>query len=146
MISPRDKEFSTSPKIGDNISIGIDYRTQFLYSEEMKKTDFQQMSGSIYTNIGIAKTINVLARYDFVNFIWEAYGVAHILPNNSYIKADLKASKNYFITVKTFIGNENMLTRRCFILHNGTEIRFSDKCLSVPQTATTATANEGSGP
>jgi hypothetical protein len=87
MISPRDKKFTTTPKIGDNISIGIDYRTQFLYSAEKEKTDFQQMSGSIYTNLAITKKINVLARYDFVNFIWEAYGVAHILPNNGYIKA-----------------------------------------------------------
>jgi hypothetical protein len=34
----------------------------------------------------VADNINVLGRYDFVNEIWEAYGVAHILPNNSYIK------------------------------------------------------------
>ena len=87
MITPRDQDFMTSPKIGDNISIGLDYRTQFLYSEEKSRTDFQQMTGSIYTNFAIAKNINILGRYDFINEIWEAYGVAHILPNNGYIKA-----------------------------------------------------------
>lgn len=86
MISPRDKEFSMTPKIGDNISIGLDYRTQFLYSQELDKYDFQQMTGSIYTNFALAKNINVLGRYDFIQRIWEAYGVAHILPNNGYIK------------------------------------------------------------
>jgi hypothetical protein len=86
-ISPREQDFVMTPKIGDNISFGLDYRTQFLYSAEKKRSDFQQMTGSIYTNVGLAKNINLLGRYDFINQIWEAYGVAHILPNNGYIKA-----------------------------------------------------------
>ena len=85
-ISPREKEFMMTPKIGDNIYFGLDYRTQYLYSSEKKRTDFQQMTGSVYTNVGLAKNINLLGRYDFINFIWEAYGVAQIFPNNSYIK------------------------------------------------------------
>jgi hypothetical protein len=85
-ISPREKDFMITPKIGDNIYIGLDYRTQYLYSSEKKRTDFQQMTGSVYTNVGLAKNINLLGRYDFIYNIWEAYGVAHILPNNSYIK------------------------------------------------------------
>ena len=85
-ITPRDPDFATTPKIGDNISFGLDYRTQFLYSEQKSRTDFQQMSGSIYTNVGLAKNINVLGKYDFITEVWEAYGVAHILPNNGYIK------------------------------------------------------------
>jgi hypothetical protein len=88
-ITPRDQDFATSPKIGNNITFGLDYRTQFLYTSDTSKsrTDFQQMTGSIYTNVGLAKNINLLGRYDFINQIWEAYGVAHILPNNGYIKA-----------------------------------------------------------
>lgn len=87
MISPRSKDFSMSPNINENISIGLDFRGQFLYSQEKKRTDFQRMTGSIYGRVGLSKKINIIARYDFVNDIWEAYGVAHILPNNSYIKA-----------------------------------------------------------
>lgn len=87
LISPRDKDFIMSPKLSENISIGIDYRTQFLYSEFRNKTDFQNMSGAIYTNIALSKIINILGKYDFVNRIWEGYGIAHILPNNGYIKA-----------------------------------------------------------
>jgi hypothetical protein len=86
-ISPREQDFAMTPKIGDNITFGLDYRTQFLYSEEKSRTDFQQMTGSIYTNVGLSKNINLIGRYDFINEIWEAYGVAHILPNNGYIKA-----------------------------------------------------------
>lgn len=87
MISTPDKDYIMSPKISDNIYIGLDFRSQYLYSQEKKRTDFQNMSGSIYTNFSFSKEINVIAKYDFVNRIWEGYGVAHILPNKSYIKA-----------------------------------------------------------
>jgi hypothetical protein len=87
MLSTPDKEFLMSPKLNDNISIGMDYRTQFLYSQEKKRSDFQQMTGSMYANLAIAKNINILGKYDFVTMIWEGYAVANILPNNSYIKA-----------------------------------------------------------
>jgi hypothetical protein len=85
-ISPREQDFAMTPKIGNNITIGLDYRTQFLYSTEKKKSDFQQMTGSIYTNFALSDKINLLGRYDFVQRIWEAYGVMHILPNNGYLK------------------------------------------------------------
>ena len=83
---PDEKEYMMSPRISDNISFGLDYRTQLLYSAAKEKMDFQQMTGSIYTHVGFSKKIDALARYDFVNQIWEGYGVARILPNNSYIK------------------------------------------------------------
>lgn len=87
MISTPDKDFIMSPRISENISLGIDYRTQYLYSQEKRRTDFQNMSGSIYTNVGLSKKINLIAKYDFVNKLWEGYAVAHILPGNGYIKA-----------------------------------------------------------
>lgn len=86
MISPRSKDFTMSPKLNNNISIGLDFRGQFLYSQEKNRTDFQSMEGSIYTNIMLSKKINIIAHYDFRNKLWEGYGVARILPNNSYIK------------------------------------------------------------
>ena len=66
MITPRDEDFMTSPKIGENISIGLDYRTQFLYSEQRSRTDFQQMTGSIYTNVAIAKKIFRSTNYSLI--------------------------------------------------------------------------------
>lgn len=86
MISPREKDFPLSSKLIDNFSAGFDYRTQYLYSQEKKRSDFQDMTGSIYLNASVSQKIDVAARYDFVNAIWEAYGVAKILPNDSYIK------------------------------------------------------------
>jgi len=56
-------------------------------AKEKNRTDFQRMTGSVYGRVGLSKKINIIARYDFVWNIWEAYGVAHILPNNGYIKA-----------------------------------------------------------
>ena len=85
-ISPREQDFIMSPKIGENITFGLDYRTQFIYSTQKDRADFQQMTGSIYTNVGLAKEINLIARYDFIYNIWEAYGIANILPGGGYLK------------------------------------------------------------
>lgn len=87
MISARDKDFLMSPRISDNISIGLDYRTQYIYSQSIKRTYFQNMTASLYTNFALSKQINVVGKYDFVNNLWEGYGVANILPGNGYIKA-----------------------------------------------------------
>jgi len=57
MITPRDQDFMTSPKISDNISIGLDYRTQFLYSEEKSRTDFQQMTVPFIRILQLLKTL-----------------------------------------------------------------------------------------
>lgn len=86
MISPRDEDFPLTSKLTNNVSFGLDYRTQYLYSQEKKRTDFQEMSGSIYLNVSISQKIDIVARYDFVQSLWEGYGVAKILPNDSYIK------------------------------------------------------------
>jgi len=86
MISPRDQDFPISPKISNNLSVGFDYRTQYLYSQEKNRTDFQDMTGSIYINAAVSEKIDIYSRYDFVNSLWEGYGIARILPNDSYIK------------------------------------------------------------
>jgi hypothetical protein len=44
------------------------------------------MTGSIYLNASVSQKIDVAARYDFVNAIWEAYGVAKIYPTIVYLK------------------------------------------------------------
>ena len=86
LMSPRDKDLTLSPKLNDNISFGIDFRGQFLYAEEFGKTDFHDMSGAVYTGIKLSNEIEVAARYDFVQQIWEAYGLLRVLPNNGYVK------------------------------------------------------------
>lgn len=87
MESPRG-DFEMSNKIGDNIQYGFDLRGQTLLimMSDRKRIDFQRMAGTVYTNVDLSEKINVFTRYDFIQSIWEAYGVARILPNNSYIK------------------------------------------------------------
>ena len=86
LMSPRDTNLTLSPKLNDNISFGFDFRGQYLYSEEYSKTDFQNMSGAVYADIKLSSDIEVASRYDFVQQIWEAYGLLKLLPNNGYIK------------------------------------------------------------
>ena len=87
-----------SPKIGDNITFGFDYRTQYLTksTDSTLQSDFQKMEGSIYFNVELSDKINVYARYDFLFSIWEAYGVLNVLPNDGYIKVGT-FSPNYGI-------------------------------------------------
>ncbi len=87
MMRPGD-DFEMSNKINENIQIGLDLRGQVLLAmtSDNKRIDFQRMTGSLYSNIDLSEKINATTRYDFVQQIWEAYGVLHILPNNSYIK------------------------------------------------------------
>ncbi len=88
-IRTTDKDFEMSNKIGENIQFGLDLRGQALLmmTTHNKRIDFQKMTGSLYTNIDLSEKINVFTRYDFIQQIWEAYGVARILPNDGYIKA-----------------------------------------------------------
>jgi hypothetical protein len=87
MISPRDEDFKLSPKLSESVLFGFDYRSQFMYSGESKRSDFMDMTGSLYLSAAMASNIDVIARYDFVQRLWEGYGIAKILPNESYIKA-----------------------------------------------------------
>lgn len=77
-----------SPYIGNNISYGLDYRTQYLIFTDSTKTrtDFHRMSGAVYIGVEASEKISIQSRYDFVQSVWEAYAVASILPNNGYIK------------------------------------------------------------
>jgi hypothetical protein len=86
MSSP-DSGFKMSNKIGENIRFGLDVRGQMLGTlGKFKRIDFQNMSGVLYSNVDLSEQINVFAKYDFENSLWEGFGVAHIFPNNGYIK------------------------------------------------------------
>lgn len=86
-MTPVDSGFKMSNKIGENIRFGLDIRGQLLGTlGTYKRLDFQNMSGLIYTSVDLSEQMKVFARYDFENTVWEGYGIAHILPNNGYIK------------------------------------------------------------
>ncbi len=87
MISPRS-DFEMSNKIGENIQFGFDARGQYLLqmTDSTKKTDFQKMNASLYTSIDLSEDISFVARYDFLQDIWEGYGIAHLIPEVFYVK------------------------------------------------------------
>ena len=87
MVSPQS-DFEMTNKIGENIQFGFDARGQYLLqlTDSTKKTDFQKMNASLYTNIDLSENISFTARYDFVQDIWEGYGIVHLIPDVFYIK------------------------------------------------------------
>jgi hypothetical protein len=87
LISPRS-DFEMSNKIGDNIQFGFDARGQYLLqiTDSTKKTDFQRMNASLYANVDLSEDISFVARYDFIQNIWEGYAIAHIIPDVFYVK------------------------------------------------------------
>ena len=96
----RDKDFEISPKLSDNVSIGADFRTQFIYEGFKETTSFQAMTATLYGTLAIGKKINIYYKQDVINGTYvqssrgylagtEAFGLLKILPNNSYIKAGL---------------------------------------------------------
>jgi hypothetical protein len=86
MISPSE-EFKMSNKIGENIRFGFDIRGQLLGTlGDLERIDFQNMSGQIYTSVDLSEQLKMFAGYDYVNGLWEGYGMAQILPNDGYIK------------------------------------------------------------
>src|SRR3989339_55710 len=55
MISPRDEDFKLSPKLSESVLFGFDYRSQFMYNAEIKKSDYMDMTGSLYFFAGISR-------------------------------------------------------------------------------------------
>jgi len=86
MISP-DEDFKMSNKLNDNIRFGFDVRGQLLGTlGDYKRIDFQNMSGLLYTSVDLSEQFKAFARYDYINSVWEGYGIAQILPNGGYFK------------------------------------------------------------
>jgi hypothetical protein len=59
--------FTFDPHLTDNITIGGDYRGQFIYDIASKTTTFQGMTATIYTTIQIAKTVTLYYKQDILN-------------------------------------------------------------------------------
>jgi hypothetical protein len=94
--SLRDSEFTFSGKLNNNITLGADYRSQFLYdafgSDQGKATTFHAMTAAIYGDVRLTKNIDFVFKYDLVNNNYgflsgpEVYAVARILPAHWYVK------------------------------------------------------------
>lgn len=83
------EEPELSPMIGKNIRLGFDFRSQYLaaFGEGKSRSDFQNMTGSVYLGATLSEKLEITSRYDYVWGIWEAYAVGKILPFNGYLKA-----------------------------------------------------------
>ncbi|MCX8056763.1 MAG: hypothetical protein N3F03_04020 [Ignavibacteria bacterium] len=72
--------------LNDNISIGFDFRFQYLYSQELKKSDFHKMAGGVYTNFTMSDEMNFIATYDLYRGTFEGYGILNVFPLEGYLK------------------------------------------------------------
>ncbi len=82
----RSNTAGLNPFINENISIGLDFRYQYLYSQELKRSDFQKMAASIYSNLNLSEEINFITKYDFYRGYFEGFGVLNVLPFEGYLK------------------------------------------------------------
>ncbi len=92
----RDSEFTFSGKLNENISIGGDYRSQFIYYNGSSTTTFQAMTTSIYGMVRLNKKYSFFFKQDIINGTYgsfypgtEAFGLAKILPNAGYVKGGI---------------------------------------------------------
>ncbi|HJW30853.1 MAG TPA: hypothetical protein VJ508_16575, partial [Saprospiraceae bacterium] len=92
----KDSEFTFSGKLNDNISLGGDYRSQFLYDGFSKTSAFNAMTAAIYGAVTLSKKFTFFFKQDIVNGTYggmydgylggtEAFGLAKVLPSG-YIK------------------------------------------------------------
>jgi hypothetical protein len=102
----KDSSFAFSNKLNDNISIGADYRGQFIYDMSTSsdlttdplgqtttgKSSFHSMTASIYASVRLSKKITFSLRQDLINVTFhdlggpEVFVLARVLPGNWYIK------------------------------------------------------------
>jgi hypothetical protein len=89
----RDTEFTFSGKVSDNISLGGDYRSQFIFDRQSSTTAFQAMTTSIYGAAKLNRKLTLYFKQDLVNNEWgpgtlggpEVYGLLRFTPS-WYIK------------------------------------------------------------
>ncbi|GEM_PF-398565 len=98
----KEDDFLLNPKLTDNIRVGADFRTQFLYDMGMDpndsvkgKSSFHAMTATVYGSVTLSKKVSVFFKQDLLGTNYgaysgpEIYGVAKILPQGGYIKAGL---------------------------------------------------------
>ncbi len=82
----RTSKNEISPSLNENISIGFDFRYQYLYSQELKKTDFHKMAAGIYSSFTLSDEIDFVTTYDIYRGYFEGFGVLKVLPLDGYLK------------------------------------------------------------
>jgi hypothetical protein len=93
----KDSDFTFSSKLTDNISIGGDYRSQFIYDGKSKNSTFQAMTTTLYGAVTLSRKFTFYFKQDIINGSYnglyggiyngtEVFGIAKILPGGGYIK------------------------------------------------------------
>lgn len=86
--------FIFNPKLSENISIGADYRSQFIYDKAADASTFQMMTMTLYGSVNLTKKISFYYKQDIVNNAYgvdgfggpEFFAIARILPGSWFIK------------------------------------------------------------
>jgi hypothetical protein len=88
----RDTDLTFDPKLSENISLGADYRTQFIYDDGTKLTTFHAMTTSIYGAVRLNKKFSFYFKQDILNNTYgslsgpEVFGIAKPFSGGWYIK------------------------------------------------------------
>ncbi|MEJ5304782.1 MAG: hypothetical protein WHV63_02455 [Ignavibacteria bacterium] len=82
----RSNTTTTTNKLSENLTLGFDFRFQYLYSQQLKKTDFHKMAGSVYSNFELTDKLNFISTYDLYRGYFQGYGILNILQKEGYIK------------------------------------------------------------
>jgi len=100
LLSTRDEDFKFDAQLTENISIGGDFRVQFLYSEFGDNFTSQAMTASFYGAVKLGKKITLFYKQDIINPEYgpfneglfsgpEVFGIGRILPRRWYIKGGI---------------------------------------------------------
>ncbi|MBS4029192.1 MAG: hypothetical protein KGZ58_11245 [Ignavibacteriales bacterium] len=84
-----DPDFSFDPKLSESITLGADYRSQFIYAQTPNDAlnGFHSMSLTLYGSATLSKKVTLYFKQDVINFgANEAYGIFKILPSGGYVK------------------------------------------------------------
>ncbi len=91
-----DSEFTFDPKISDNITIGSDFRSQYLADEFTHTSTFQAMAASVYASVNLTKKATFYYKQDIVNGTYgsffpgtEVFALVKGLPANFYAKGGI---------------------------------------------------------
>ena len=97
LVSTRDYDFGLDTQLTDNISIGGDFRFQFLYEESQDTYTSQAMTAALYGAIKLGNKIRLFYKQDLINPKYgplgdglfsgpEIFGIGRVLPGRWYIK------------------------------------------------------------
>ena len=91
-----DNEFTFDPKISDNITLGSDFRGQYIAEEVLHTSAYHAMMATVYAAVNLSKKATFYYKEDIINGTYgtsypgtEAFALVKGLPGNFYAKAGI---------------------------------------------------------